>query len=1037
MNSLEHFQKRLNGLMIKRPGLAFGLWGEAGIGKTHTTTHILHNTPCKNLSLHSTTKLSDLAFALPKPKTLPFWATRIFEKLEQFETLSTEQTITALGAVLSSIAPFVLHLEDLHEASTERLEWVQALAKMVIRLKGVALIVTSRTQPPEPFENIRLEKLDFETVKNVLELEAKATLPTQAMEWIYTKANGNPLFILEYFKFLARLGFVWSDGQKWRWRKPEQEIIPGTVQALIEQVLSQATHQPAVKDALEAKALLKIGSSDRLWMKVIDCTDRELQAIKQTLATQGIFVQGDFAHPLFREMILQNLTQERKKLISRRIVAILELDTPEAAAVFIGDAALDAVKALEILNRAAQKLEQQKDFKNAALLLAQASDYAIETKASLALKAARGLKKHVDPTKLMSLAEMVVKLLPDSPESTEALLIIAERHALDGRRAEMQVTLERLPAPVRSGEAWVIRYIGVLFDSGNYDDVLQIWQSNPEIQANCKPNTVYQVAHAFVYRGELEVAKGLAIEKLEQTQWTEHERASLVDILAQVAFYTGQYNQAEVYFKDLVVMYRNAGNEAGLANALRNGSVNRLQLGLYQESLADFEESMRIYASWGTEIMVAQTQIMFGSVLLEQGDYERLESMLQEALTAFRKVPDQPFLAHCLSTCILLYARWRTPQSAILAEKYARELLEVANHLQTPTLLALAFLGVSNAETLLGRPERGLAAADKALEYATQIAYAEAQMSAREVRGEALWALGQIDQAKAAWLEAARMYAESGMVLEGHRVGIALDRLSNNLVSAKTRLAWFESRGLHGAVDVLLERFPELRSTEITSKADPSLMRLELLGSLQITTKDKPQTIRGQKRQELLVLLLEARVSGKSELARLELFDALYPNEPEDRAASSLKELIRGTRASLGADAIQTTQNGYALGAVTSDIEEFFKTGDSSLWRGAYLQGLEISSLESVRESLELALQHCIQRLLETDPKEAARVSRFLLETNLYNLEHLRLCVLAFKACENYKTLGRVYTDARERLADVGENLPERWQDFLEILKPA
>jgi hypothetical protein len=274
-------------------------------------------------------------------------------------------------------------------------------------------------------------------------------------------------------------------------------------------------------------------------------------------------------------------------------------------------------------------------------------------------------------------------------------------------------------------------------------------------------------------------------------------------------------------------------------------------------------------------------------------------------------------------------------------------------------------------------------------------------------------------------------------VLEGHRVGIALDRLSNNLVSAKTRLAWFESRGLHGAVDVVLERFPELRSTEITSKADPSLMRLELLGSLQITTKDKPQTIRGQKRQELLVLLLEARVSGKSELARLELFDALYPNEPEDRAASSLKELIRGTRASLGADAIQTTQNGYALGAVTSDIEEFFKTGDSSLWRGAYLQGLEISSLESVRESLELALQHCIQRLLETDPKEAARVSRFLLETNLYNLEHLRLCVLAFKACENYKTLGRVYTDARERLADVGENLPERWQDFLEILKPA
>ena len=162
-------------------------------------------------------------------------------------------------------------------------------------------------------------------------------------------------------------------------------------------------------------------------------------------------------------------------------------------------------------------------------------------------------------------------------------------------------------------------------------------------------------------------------------------------------------------------------------------------------------------------------------------------------------------------------------------------------------------------------------------------------------------------------------------------------------------------------------------------------------------------------------MLLEARVTGKSELSRLELFDALYPNEPEDRAASSLKELIRDTRANLGADVIQTTQNGYALGQVTTDVEEFFKTGDSSLWRGGYLQNLEISSLETVRESLELALQTCTEKLLETDAKEAARVSRFLLEMNLYDLEHLRLSLRAFKASQNYKTLGRVYTEARRR----------------------
>ena len=69
--NLEQIQKRLKGLVVKRPGLTLGLWGEAGIGKTHTAHRLLSETSCQNLSLHSTTKLSDLALALPKPKHCP------------------------------------------------------------------------------------------------------------------------------------------------------------------------------------------------------------------------------------------------------------------------------------------------------------------------------------------------------------------------------------------------------------------------------------------------------------------------------------------------------------------------------------------------------------------------------------------------------------------------------------------------------------------------------------------------------------------------------------------------------------------------------------------------------------------------------------------------------------------------------------------------------------------------------------------------------------------------------------------------------
>jgi hypothetical protein len=204
INTNDHILKRLKGLVIKRPGLVLGLWGEAGIGKTHTAAYLLRETSYTNLSLHVTTPLSSLAKALPKPKALPVWAERIFEKLERNEVLSSEQTSSAFGAVLSEIAPFILHLEDIHEASVERLGWIQALARVVTRLKGVALIVTSRTEPPEPFETIRLEKLDFEGIKNLLEIEARAALPLEALEWIHGKAVfGTPWFCLERWKKVA------------------------------------------------------------------------------------------------------------------------------------------------------------------------------------------------------------------------------------------------------------------------------------------------------------------------------------------------------------------------------------------------------------------------------------------------------------------------------------------------------------------------------------------------------------------------------------------------------------------------------------------------------------------------------------------------------------------------------------------------------------------------------------------------------------------------------------------------------------------
>ena len=305
--AVQQLAKRLTGLVAKRPGLVVGIWGEPGIGKTHTVKELLRQTPCRNLSLHATTNPTEIARALPRPTKLPIWAERTFERVVKGEQVEIATLTDAIAATLSGLAPFVLHLEDLHEANSAQLEFIEALSKIVLRLKGVGLIVTSREQPPEGFEAIRLEPVSSQAVQEILKAEVSADLPIEALDWIQTRAAGNPLFSLEFFRYLSRQGFVWSDGQKWRWRVPTLEIMPTTVEVLIEHITAKAMLNPTLENVVQAKALLGRGVQSELWAKVADVTLKILETAKTELEREGILLGSEFAHPLYAEVIARNL----------------------------------------------------------------------------------------------------------------------------------------------------------------------------------------------------------------------------------------------------------------------------------------------------------------------------------------------------------------------------------------------------------------------------------------------------------------------------------------------------------------------------------------------------------------------------------------------------------------------------------------------------------------------------------------------------------------------------------------------------------
>jgi tetratricopeptide (TPR) repeat protein len=1028
MQPLEQLAKRSKGLVVKRPGFAMALWGEPGIGKTFAVTQFLREALCKNLSLHATINLSSFANALPKPKKLPAWAELMLEKLERNEHLSTEQSTRVLGEVLSESAPFILHLEDIHEASLERLEWITALAKVILGLKGVALIVTSRTEPPEPFESIRLEVLDFEAVKNLLESEARASLPTEVIEWIHGKAAGNPLFALEFFKSLARQGYVWNDGKQWRWRKPEHEVMPARVEVLLEETLKKVANTPELKVVLDAKAVLGLGASDHLWHEVVGLEPQVFWQSYRTLEQQGILSNNEFAHPLFREISFKQLSKEQHARLAKKTIQALTND-PEKACQFIEAANLEPAVARALLDRAVLQTQQAGHQVRAMRLLAQSIVFAPHSeREALILKTAQVLQ-HVDIQLTTQLLEMIPS---DVPPSQEFIVFVAEFWAQSSNLERALKTIEQLPQP-RSESEWFGHLVRLHACAGNHAYALELWNSHPELASQSDLKTVVQICTALTSTGQHLEAERQVKQALERSRIEAENIFALKSILAAAFAYQGKTQSALELWDELLTAWTDERFTSQRLQVTVNSAQVRLRLGQLQTAHDLLIQGLLKALELGNFRILVHAQVLLGDVLTKQAKYDQAEEKLLEAYSLLRDKPSVQLFNVGLALSNL-YQYWVTAQSDFLAHRYARLALSTAQALQNPMLVLSALSKLVQTEVKINDLAAAREHAAQALQSAQQLQHPVLRIAALNAQGLVLEALLQHDDALWHFREALTMSEQIGSHELSRQFRFDIARMTHDLETIREIRTQHLEHGLQNEVE-LIDRACVGMVGFVASpiQEEKVKLHLELLGSLQINLENKSQTIRGRKRQELLTLLLEARVSGKSELMRLELFDALYPNEDEDRAASSLKDLIHQIRENLGADTVQTTQNGYALGAVTSDVETFLTTGDSSLWRGVYLQGLAIEGALSIRDSLEMALQNCVQKLLKTDPKEAARVSRFLLELNLYDLENLRLSVTALKACENYKTLGRVYTDARERLLDVGEMLPERWQDFLEL----
>jgi tetratricopeptide (TPR) repeat protein len=1013
-----HSEKLAN-LPKRKAGLLLGLCGTAGAGKTYAANQLLSRSKFRFVTVRASSPMAVLAktllVALKNHRKSPVWVVSMLSQLERAEYLEQDLMIQAFIAGMSSLAPFVLFIEDLHELEPEHAQFYTDFAQALQRIPRIALLVTSRTKLPELFESLHLEALNSSESAALITQEFGLSIPDQTLEWVFKQAQGNPLFTLEYLRDLQRQGHLLRSDHGWQWSIPTRVTLPNTVEVLIEQVLSQCSS--LALQTLEGRVLLEDHDADALWFVIAKLEVQAFNAARSELETLGIMHGILFAHPLFREVTLKRLSEAQKRQFLADLVEALCEDNTLLAIRFVPNAGLSASRSLE-LYRTAIALET--DPIRLAYLKAAAMKLTVGDERSVwALEALRVLVK-VDHLEATRLADMLLVLEPFNLE------VISFRAGLylDAGETKAGYALFEDFAGEKTVE-WKILWGAFLVRAGEYFVAYQFWLANTDMHEHASVETKKNLIWMLLDQGLRDQADVLMAELSVQKASNLSEEYDKAFVKVWMYDEAGDYQQSLNQWDYLLNLAQKEWNLRFQESLTFQKAYCLIEMGNFEEAHKNFEMAFNLPIPSIFPLHHAENLTSFSSLLIKQGFYLEAERKLLEVRTILGHSSSIVASLFCELNLAQLYLYWKPAFGSMLCLKHARKALEYARQGQIQQFFSPALFFNVLAEIEFGELET-------AQNLALELSAISHKMKTAPVY-LALWATGLVLE-KTSDLQSAIAHLEEALLgvyqyEDRMLIQIKLAHLKNDSSSANELLSRFKTDGFGLGVTFALQLFPQLNAP-MKPAQNTSTLRINALGTLQIFNNNNLITLRGEKRKQFVALLLEAQIVGNPEVKTLELMDTLYSDLNDDEARKAIQQLVFRIRAQLGAESLQTTNDGYALCAVQSDVQDFLETGDTRLWRGAYLEDaplLTSSRYQSLSEGIYNQLEHQVPSLIENDPIEATRVCKILLEAVPYDLEILKLAIKALQIQKNYMAIARLYARARASWLEVGEHLPDEW----------
>jgi len=193
-------------------------------------------------------------------------------------------------------------------------------------------------------------------------------------------------------------------------------------------------------------------------------------------------------------------------------------------------------------------------------------------------------------------------------------------------------------------------------------------------------------------------------------------RAKALNAAAVMSYRQGDLETTRKLIDESLVLYRELGDDAGIARALGELGNVASESGEHERAIALYEECAAMLRAAGDDLRLATVLANIGDVVFRDADYDRAATLLEEAVELQRRINDRDGVATSLFTLgRVVFCRGELDRAAGLIDESLRIAVEVGY----PEQIGYSLAGLGHVALATGSPARAVrlfAAADATFE---------------------------------------------------------------------------------------------------------------------------------------------------------------------------------------------------------------------------------------------------------------------------------------------------------------------------------